>query len=618
MKYIFFVFQFILITAAFSQSNRTYFLDYVEKDTVFMEWNLKVLGDKTEIRTYFDSPFASFDGVAIPAFRDVYYDELNNGVEVTWQDGLNWDILQVLQKNGTETKAAFYDVRLRKYWTPWMSQKLDQFYHINFNNETHLFVFVDENGFLNYVSSNGQYHPVTTSYSNIRPASGNFLIVTKKEGEEYLAELKDSTIVERFPISSYSTSSEYGDPFYISIGTNSAFQNSFHVFKKGNGKFGIFTTEGKLIDLDADTLVSGDYQQLVKYYRGNSIGAVNCFTGVRNESEYLDARFMPLGEAVVRTGPNNEGIIDDRGRAFVTDYLEMNISKKGGYEGISHYSNYETEDGRTLEQAYIPYEYKKLNYTLLTDYHPEYILAQNKSNKWGIIDGLNTTVYPFQYDEIQFLEVGFPFREFEPQGLTRIGKLHGVIDFRNRKELPAVFDEVKFVDEQVFRTRKATKFGMVDYQLNEQLTPIFDELFVEMFFESNWLIHAQKDGKWYNAVFYEGQIPNQNKLLQEAPCDLVINKLGFIKTEKGYDVIDLISHTYIARNASPMDYLDNQFFQLLNNQIIIIDSKGKNLYKESFTNIHFDVGNPYEITSSKNGVKWTYYTLKKDKRTFVY
>lgn len=622
-----------------------------ESITEFSEWKFCSLGEEgTVLFNRFNQAIDTFHHVVIPYRNVPVLGE--DGIEISYYDEVIFDdFVYVWKGKEVDYIMAIYDLRSQKIVSDWGDK-------ITFKDKwtnpsgANVWVYTDATevkpGNLAYRISTANKGS-DFAYEEIVHITGSFYGL-KKTGDSFfsLCELvRDSMFREVTRIESafgslnyvgsttpnlweYDPESllgyldEYGNYSPYSedskISRSPSFGTPFTIFKKPNGKLGFISWHGKVVDLDADTLFQSDKSgTLIEYRVGDLWGAAEIAWGSVFKADRVDSGKFYLLEEVSKIyyiGDNDKQYVGSDGRVFYSINPERTISKKGKLKGSEVYADFEPENGEAVQTVAIPFSYKEL----LPTWNPLYFQAQGLNKKWGIISAFNDTLFPFTYDQLEFrfykpdkkIQILFPYRDYDQQCLTRIGKFQGLLSLNLRKEIPAVYDQISYIASAAFIVRKDGKMGVYDYNLDEKLKPVFDEVFIAPMNEI-YILGARKDGKWYNMQFYEGQVPDQNTILQAIPCDFVINEFGYVRKGNTYEIINFLDGSKEEKMALPHLLLDSKHFKLIDEKIYIVDSKGKLLYPEGLTNI---VVQEDQVISVENGVTYSYSLLKKEKEVF--
>jgi hypothetical protein len=623
------------------------FLSYISI-TEFMEWKFCSTGEKTILFNRFNQVIDTFQNVVIPTKYVVMLSE--DGIEMTsYYEKIYADFVYVTKNHGEESVMAIYDLRNQKIVSHWDKEITFLSRSVNTSGIT-VWVFTNawetESGYVAYqVSTENKGSDYI--YEEIIHITGPFYGL-KKVGDSFfsLCELvQDSVFREVIQIEK-----AFGSLNYVGIGTlsvqefdpnllsgylddlgnyypysedvgqieNSSFSTPFTIFKNTNGKLGFISWNGKVIDLNADTLFQSDKSStLIEYRSGDLWGAAEIAWGSNFKPDRKDiGKFYLLDEVslIYRMGDDEKHYVDSKGRVFYSVNTERTISKKGKGKGAEMYSDFESVNGENSKEVVIPFLYKEL----ITTWNTINFQAKGFNNKWGIISAYNDTVFPFKYDQLEFqfdlpdkTQRLFPYRDYDQQCLTRIGKLQGLLSLNLRKEIPAVYNQIQYVPNAAFIVQKNGKMGVYDYYLNEKIKPVFDEIFIAASLSGVYILRAKKDGLWYNMEFFEGKVPDQTTLLQAIPCDFVINEQGYTKKGNTYEIIDLMNGSMEKKTAISELLKDSKQLKLVDEKIYLVNSKGKLLYANGLTNI---VVQEDQVISIENGITYSYSLLKKEKR----
>lgn len=614
----------------------------------FMEWKFCSTGEKTILFNRFNQAIDTFQNVFVPTKYVPMLSE--DGIEMTYSyETIYADFVYVAKKNGEESVMAIYDLRNQKVVSHWDKQ-------ITFLNRS-----VNTSGITVWVFTNAREtepgnvaYQVSTEnegsdylYQEIIHVTGSFYAL-KKVGDSFfhLCELvQDSVFREVVQIEK-----AFGSLNYVGIGTlsiqefdpdilrgylddfgnyypypedagqmeNPPFSTPFTIFKNANGKLGFISWNGKVLDLNADTLFQSDKSStLIEYRSGDLWGAAEIAWGSDFKPDRKDAgKFYLLEDVslIYRMGDDEKQYVDSKGRVFYSVNTERTISKKGKGKGAEVYSDFEGVNGENNKEVVIPFLYKEL----LPTWNPIDFQAQGFNKKWGIISAYNDTIFPFKYDQLEFqfdlsdhTQRLFPYRDYDQQCVTRIGKFQGLLSLNLKKEIPAVYDQIRYVPSAAFIVQKNGKMGVYDYNLNEKIKPVFDEIFIAASMSGVYILRAKKDGLWYNMEFFEGQVPDQTTLLLTIPCDFVINEQGYVRKGNAYEIIDLMDGSVKEKMALPELLMDSKQLKLIDEKIYILNSKGKLLYPDGLTNI---VLQEDHVISTENGITYSYSLLKKEKK----
>nr|WP_294861807.1 hypothetical protein [uncultured Fluviicola sp.] len=630
--------------------NNRFEIEYLpyESITEFMEWKLCATGEEIIIFNRFDVAIDTFQGVSIPLKANSIVDE--DGFEMTSYDGVIYkDFVYAEKTDGESVLVALYDLRNQKIVSDW-GEKIT--FKDRWKNPSGAIVWVytiggeTKPGNLAYRISTADKGSDFT-YEEIVHLTGSFYGL-KKPGDSFfsMCELvqdsmfREVTRIEgafgslnylgsntpnlwEYDSESVGYLDDYGNYYAYSEDSEQSeshpFYTPFTIFKKTNGKLGFISWNGKVVDLDADTLFqSNNSGTLIEYRVGDLWGAAEIAWGSVIKPSRVDSGKFYLLEEVSKIyyfGDNDKQYVGSDGGVFYSINPERTISKKGKLKGSEVYADFESENGETMQTVAIPFSYLEL----LPTWNPVYFLAQNVSKKWGIISAFNDTLFPFNYDKLEFrydktdnkIQLLFPYRDYDQQCATRIGKFQGLLSLNLRKEIPAVYDKIEYIASAAFLVWKEGKMGVYDYNLNERIKPIFDEIFIAASVSGIYILRALKDGFWYNMEFYEGQVPDQTTLLQAIPCDFVINEFGYVRKGSTYEIINLMDGSKEEKMALPDLLLDSKHFRLTDGKIYIVDSKGKQMYPDGLTNM---VVQEDEAISVENGVMYSYSLLKKEKK----
>lgn len=617
-------------------------IDYspYERITDFMEWKICYTGKEAIVFNRFNMAIDTFLSVIIPA-RDIFYTENEESVEMSsYSETIYEGFVYVTKNSGDTSFMAIYDLRNQKMVSGW-EEGLTYVRKGKSVSGSTVWIYMNAWGKLAFSTLRGGSSAF--EYDDIYPITNQFYAF-KKEGEtaHVLCELVgDSVFVERATIDKTFGSFNYTgintpgvyeydanlsrgfvDEFgnYYPYSTDSAATDSpillvpFTVFKNSQGKLGLISWNGKVVDLNADSLCQrSNANTLIDYRAGNLWGAVEVAQGSNFKPDQAYSgqfRLMEGIHLIYRQEEAEKRYVDSKGRVFYSDNIERTISKKGKLKGSEVYSDYEDK-----QQVAIPFVYSEL----LPVWDNLHFIAKGPTKKWGIISAFNDTVFPFQYDKLELAGISepnafFPYRDYDQQCFTTKGKSHGLISLNLRKEIPAVYESVQYIPEAAFIVKKEGKFGVYDYNLTEQIKPVFDELFIAGSISGVYVLRARKGERWYNLEFFEGKVPDQTTLLQTLPCDLVINETGFVKNGDAYKSINFMEAPAIPKDADIATYLNDKRLRLKDGKIFLTDPKGKFLYQEGLTNI---VVQEDQVISVENGVTYSYSLLKKQKNPFV-
>lgn len=610
-----------------------------ESEEDFQEWKLCATGKEVILFNRFREPIDSFAEVQIPHKMSWIANE--EGEMTSYTETLFEEFVYVVKPIGEDNRTAIYDLKNEKLVSNWEKSITYQGKGINPSGTT-VWIFKDETEkFAFSISTNGKSSPF--EYQDIYHAGQQFYGF-KKEGEAAytLCELiGDTAFVERAQIEksfgSYNYvgmntpsvreidpqlmngfKDDFGNYYTYKLGDareDPAFRAPLALFKNTKGKLGFISWNGKVVDLNADTLFQNKtVGTLIEYRYGDLWGAADMSWGSVFKADQNAPGFFYMldGLALIyRLNENEKHYVDHKGRIFYSVNTERYISKKGKFKGSEIYSDFEDASNKKTEA--IPYKYTEIAQT----WNGIDFLAKGTNKKWGVISAYADTLFPFKYDELRFgiskentLPVEFPYRDYDEQCFTRIGELHGVLSLNLRKEIPAVYNQVSYVPNAAFIVRKNHGSGVYDYNLNEKISPVFDEVFIASSQSEKYFLRAKKNNKWYNAEFFEGKVPDQVSFLQVPAFDLVINETGFIKTASGYEARDF-NNVLIQKDAVMTDYLDENQFKLVDGKIFLLDLKGKSIYPEGLTNIV--ILEDGRVISAENGTTYSYAAWKKSK-----
>lgn len=609
----------------------------------FMEWKFCYTGKEYLIFNRFNNVVDRFDDVMIPNKLSPITDEA--GIEMTYYtETLFEDFVYVTKLFGEDTRTAIYDLKNEKVVSGWESAITFVSKGINPSGSI-VWIYKDETDKLAYsISTAGKSSAF--AYEDIVHVSNRFYAF-KKEGETTYALcelLGDSVFAERTRIEK-----SFGSLNYVGINTLSipeydrelsrgyaddfgnyyayqsqttegvpAFRTPFTLFKNANGKLGFISWNGKVIDLNADTLFQNDlFTTMIEYRTGNLWGAAEIVWGSVFKADRPAPGFfylLPDLALIYRLGDDEKHYVDFKGRVFYSVNPERVIVKKGRYKGSEMYADFEGMDNK--QDVVIPYRYSEI----LQTWNEVNFLAKGPDKKWGVISSFADTLLPFKYDDLGFgankenyISIEFPYRDYDEQCLTRIGGFHGILSLNLRKEIPAIYNRVTYVPDAAFIVEKNGKFGVYDYNLDEKITPVLDEAFIASSVSGKYFLRARKGNHWYNMEFFEGKVPDQTTFLQAPAFDLVINETGFVKTATGYEARDF-NNTLLQKEAVMSDYLDENQFRFKDGKIFLIDLNGKVLYPEGLT--HLVILEDGRVISVENGVTYSYTTWKKSKTVF--
>lgn len=623
--------------------NKEFQIDYLpyERITDFMEWKFCSTVEQTILFNRFNIAIDTFQQVIIPE-RSVVYTNPEDYEVPYYNETLYEDFVYVTKSSGDTTLMAIYDLKNQKLVSNW-EQEVTFVRKGKSTSGAIVWIYWNGSGKLAYrISTAEKSSPY--EYQQIFPVNNRFYAL-RKEGNPFymLCELvQDSVFVERIEMDKAFGSFNYTgentlsveeydadllrgfvDEFgnYYSYSTGSESENSpvlvtpFTLFKNVYGKLGFISWNGKVVDLNADTLFqSSRSSTLIEYRVGNLWGAAEVAFGSYFKPDQAETNRFHLFEDVsliYRLSEDEKSYVDSKERLFYSTNIERTISKNGKWKGTKVYSEFEDK-----EDIAIPFVYLEI----LPAWNNIDYLAKNPNKKWGILSAFNDTVFPFQYDKLEFAKINdpndfFPYRDFDQQCLTTIGKFQGLLSLNLRKEIPAVYDRVTYVPEAAFIVVKKRKFGVYDYNLDEKIKPVFDELFIAASLSGVYILRAKKENKWYNLEFFEGKVPDQTTLLQAISCDFVINELGFVKKKNGYEVVNLMDGSMVQKEGDITNYLSEKPLQVIDGKIYIFSSKGKLLYPEGLTNVVFHEDG--RVISTVNGVTYSYSLLKKDKKIVI-
>ncbi|WP_343636095.1 hypothetical protein [Fluviicola sp.] len=614
----------------------------------FMEWKFGFTGTEQVIHNLFNQAVDTFVFVSVPVKLSWVYTEDGEMTSNYYTEPLFEDFVYVQKMTSGddfELLTAIYDLKNEQVVSGW--EKTITFVSKGIHpSGSIVWIYKNEVDRMAFGLSNGKRSDY--DYLDIYHVGNQFYAFKKPEDTVYiLCELVgDSAFVERGKLEKSFGSLNYigadtrsvqeFDPehangyvddfgnYYAYRGTepenlHPAFRTPFTIFKNAHGTFGFISWNGKVRDLDADTLFQSPLSSsLLEYRSGNLWGAADIAWGSVFRADRPSPGFFYLldGLALIyRLGEDEKHYVDHKGRTFYSVNTERGISKKGKFKGSEMYSDFEdTYDKKT---AVIPYQYTEI----LQTWDGIHFLAKGTDKKWGIISSYADTLFPFQYDELRFgaskensIPVEFPYRDYDEQCFTRIGGFHGILSLNLRKEIPAIYNRVNYVPDAAFIVEKNGKFGVYDYNLDEKIQPVLDEAFIASSGFGKYFLRARIGNKWYNMEFFEGKVPGQTTFLQAPAFDLVINETGFVKTPTGYEARDF-NNVLLREEAVMSDYLDENQFLFKDGKIFLIDLKGKVLYPEGLTNIV--ILEDGRVVSVENGVTYSYATWKKRKENFT-
>jgi hypothetical protein len=613
-----------------------------ESITEFMGWKICSTGEESIIFNRFDMAVDTFQSVIIPT-KDVLYIENEESVEMSsYSETIYEDFVYVTKTSGDTSFMAIYDLRNQQLVSNW-EQGVTFVRKGKSVSGAVVWVYMNEWGKMAYRISTAEKSSAF-EYQDIYPVTDRFYAL-RKEGNPFymLCELvRDSVFEERaeidktfgsFNYTGINTQSVYEydadlsrgfvDEFgnYYSYATNNTSQTGsvllvpFTVFVNAYGKLGFISWSGKVIDLNADTLFqSSNSSTLIEYRVGNLWGAAEVAKGSFFKPDQTETNRFTLFEEVsliYRLSEDEKSYVDSKGRIFYSTNIERTISKAGKWKGAKVYSEFEDK-----EDVAIPFVYSEIlpawNYL---DY-----LTKDAHKKWGVLSPFNDTVFPFRYDKLELAKdtdpnCFFPYRDFDQQCLTTIGKFHGLLSLNLKKEIPAIYDWVHYVPDAAFIVKKDGKYGVYDYNLNEKIKPVFDELMIASSLSGVFILRAKKAGKWYSIEFFEGKVPDQTTLLQTLPCDFVVDELGFVKKLNGFEVVNLMDGSVVQEEGVITDYLSEKPLLVKDGKLYILDSKGKLLYPDALTHVVFMEDGT--VMSTANGITYSYSLFKKNKIVFM-
>jgi hypothetical protein len=619
-------------------------IDYLpyESITEYMRWRICSTGEESILFNQFNTAIDTFQSVIIPERRVVH--ENPEEYELPYYDEtLFEEFVYVTRNYGDTAQMAIYDLRNQQLVSNW-EQGVTFVRKGKSAAGAVVWVYMNEWGKMAYRISTAKKSS-TFEYQDIYPVTDRFYAL-RKEGNPFymLCELMgDSIFVERAEIDETFGSFNYTglntqkvdeydadlsrgfmDEFgnYYPYSTDSTSKAGsillvpFTVFKNAYGKLGFISWNGKVLDLNADTLFQNSmYSTLIEYKSGDLWGAAEVIWGdVFKPDQQVPERFKLMEDfaLIYRLSEDEKHYIDSKGRVFYSTNPERMISKKDGLKGAKVYSEFEDK----IDIA-IPFVYREI----LPAWNGNY-LVQNKGKKWGILTPFNDTLFPFKYDLLSFesakadgIHEVFPYRDYDEMCYSTSGNFHGILSLNLRREIPPVYDWVQFISESVFVVNKGGKYGVYDYNLNQRIKPVFDELMIGSSLSGVFILRAKKADKWYNIEFFEGNIPDQSTLLQTLPCDFVVDELGFIKKENGFEVVNLMDGSQVQKEGDFTDYLSEKPLLVKDGKLYILDSKGKLLYPDALTNVVFREDGT--ILSTFNGITYSYALSKKSKTVFT-
>lgn len=613
-----------------------------ESEEEFLEWKFCATGNEEIIFNRFGVAIDSFAEVQIP--NKLSWIQNDADLEKTYyNETLFEDFVYVTKMDGEDYRTAIYDLKSERLVSNW-EKSITYWGKGTHPSGTTVWIFKDETEKLAFsISATGKSSPF--EYQDIYHAGTQFYAF-RKEGETTygLYELVgDSVFVERIQIEK-----SFGSYNYVGMSTMSIqetdpqllggftddfgnyytykfrklhedppFKVPLTLFKNANGKLGFISWNGKVVDLQADTLFQSKlFGTMIEYRVGDLWGAADIAWGsvFKPDRPASGSFYIIDGLALIyRLSEDEKHYIDSKGRIFYSVNPERTVSTKGKFKGSEMHSDFE-DDKQTVV---IPYSYSEI----LPTWDEIHFLAKGSTKKWGVISAFGDTLFDFRYDELRFgvskenpVSFEFPYRDYDEQCFTRIGEFHGILSLNLRKEIPAAYDWVQYVPNAAFIVKKGEKFGVYDYNLNEKIKPVFDEVFIASSKAGVYILRAKKGAKWYNLEFFEGKVPDQTVFLQAPAFDLVINETGFVKTETGYEARDL-NNVLLKKEAVLSDYLDENQFKLSDGKIFLLDLKGKPLYREGLTNIV--ILEDGRVISVENGIRYVYTPLKKNRTIFT-
>ncbi|MDF3029066.1 MAG: hypothetical protein K0S23_3373 [Fluviicola sp.] len=619
-------------------------IDYLPYESIseFMEWKICSTGEESILFNRFNTAIDTFHSVIIPERRVVYTDpeeyELLYYVETIYEE-----FVYVTRNNGDTSQMAIYDLRNQQLVSNW-EQGVTFVRKGKSASGPVVWVYMNEWGKMAYRISTAEKGS-SFVYQDIYPVTDQFYAL-RKEGDPFymLCELiGDSVFKERVEINktfgsfnytgintqnvdeydadlSHGFVDEFGN--YYPYSTDSITKTvpilliPFTVFQNAYGKLGFISWNGKVLDLNADTLFQNSmHSTLIEYKSGDLWGAAEVIWGnVFKPDQQVPERFRLMEDfaLIYRLSEDEKHYIDSKGRFFYSTNPERMISKNGGLKGAKVYSEFEDK----IDSA-IPFVYREM----LPAWNGNY-LVQNKGKKWGILTPFNDTLFPFKYDLLSFESVKtdgihevFPYRDYDEVCYSTSGNFHGILSLNLRKEIPPVYDWVQSISESAFVVNKGGKYGVYDYNLDEKIKPVFDELMIGSSLSSVFILRAKKADKWYNIEFFEGKVPDQSTLLQTLPCDFVVDEMGFVKKQNGFEVRNLMDGSVVQKEGAITDYLSEKPLLVKDGKLYILDSKGKLLYPDALTNVVFMEDGT--IMSSVSGITYSYSLSKKNKTVFT-
>ncbi len=621
-------------------------IDYspYESITGFMEWKICSTGEKSIVFDRFDHAIDTFQSVIIPT-RNVFYQENEESVEMaSYSETIFEEFVYVTRNNGDTSQMAIYDLRNRQLVSNW-EQGLTFIRKGKSASGTAVWIYMNEWGKVAYRISTAEKSSAC-EYQDIYPVNNQFYAL-RKVGEPFhsLCELVgDSVFVERaeidkafgsFNYTGINTPSvnetdadlssgfvdEWGNYYSYSMDTASKTELillvPFTVFKNAYGKLGFISWDGKVRDLNADTLFQNSmHTTLIEYQSGGLWGAAEVVWGDVSKPDRQAPGYFKLLEDIAliyRLSEDEQRYVDSRGRVFYSTNIERMVSKQGKWKGAKVYSEFEDK----MDTA-IPFAYREI----VPAWNAKDYLVQNKAGKWGVLSAFNDTVFPFAYDLLTFdlgkpdaMHEVFPYTEYDEVCYTTSGNFHGILSLNLRKEIPPVYDWVQFISENAFIVNKGGKYGVYDYNLNQKIKPVFDELMIASSLSGVFMLRVKKNDKWYTAEFFEGKVPDQQTILQALPCDFVVDEFGFIQKENGYEVVNLMDGSQIQKEGEFTDYLVEKPLLVKDGKLYILDSKGKLLYPDALTNVVFQEDGT--ILSTFKGITYKYSLSKKSRTVFT-
>jgi hypothetical protein len=141
----------------------------------------------------------------------------------------------------------------------------------------------------------------------------------------------------------------------------------------------------------------------------------------------------------------------------------------------------------------------------------ELFLIAKKTNKWGIIDLKNTSVFPFIFDD---------YPSYNKQNAIGSGEINGVfylLNFKTKEMILTKYDKIKWANGNIAIVSKDKKFGYI----NKKGDLIIGLKYDDAYYFHNGLAAVQVDKKW-------GFIDTTGKMIINLQFD---EAFGFIEYE---------------------------------------------------------------------------------------